>query len=134
MDLVVTSPPYLGVIDYARAHRLDYLWMNWSFDLERSDEIGARYKRWRKGAVEDYLASMRECWREMHRVTRNRGYCAVVIGESRRFPNTVESTLRDLEDLMPMVWGPVPRNPTRRRVSDRQARGAVEFVCVFQKL
>lgn len=133
INMVVTSPPYMGVIDYTRANRLLYLWLNWPFELERAAEIGARFKRWRLAAVDDYLAEMRSCWREIHRVLRPGSYCAIVIGESRRFPETVEKTLADLQDLMPRVWGPTARQPSRRRVSDRSARAAVEYLCVFQK-
>jgi hypothetical protein len=133
IDLIVTSPPYIGVIDYTRANRLLYGWMGWPFDQERSIEIGARFKRRRLRVVEDYLAEMRECWKEMHRVLRRGAYCAIVIGESRRYPGTVDRTLSDLEKLMPRVWGPRSRNPSRRRVSERGAREAVEHLCVFRK-
>lgn len=134
IDLVVTSPPYIGVIDYARAHRLLYLWENWSLQTERSAEIGARFKRSRKLAVSEYLANMRDCWKELHRVMRVGAYCAVVIGESRRFPGTATESLRELEQLLPRVWGPVTRSPSRRRVSERLARDPVETVCVFQRI
>jgi hypothetical protein len=133
VDLIVTSPPYIGVIDYARAHRLLYLWENWSLQTERTDEIGARFKRFRKPNVGDYLDNMRDCWQELHRVMRVGAYCAVVIGESRRFPGTATETLRELEQRLPRVWGPVTRSPSRRRVSERLAREPIEIVCVFQK-
>ncbi len=106
VDLIVTSPPYIGVIDYTRANRLLYSWMGWSLDRERSVEIGARFKRRRLRVVEEYLAEMRECWREMHRTLRPGAHCAIIIGESRRYPGTVDRTLSDLEMLMPRVWGP----------------------------
>src|SRR5207248_2369085 len=35
VDLVITSPPYLGMIDYVLANRLTYLWMNWPIDEDR---------------------------------------------------------------------------------------------------
>ena len=134
VDLVVTSPPYIGVIDYARANRLLYLWQNWPLQTERSEEIGARFKRSRKLVVGEYLSSMRDCWQELHRVMRVGAYCAVVIGESRRFPGTAAETLRDLEQRLSRVWGPVSRSPSRRRVSERLGRESVEIVCVFQKV
>jgi hypothetical protein len=45
VDLVVTSPPYIGVIDYTHANRLLYAWMGWSMDPDRRAEIGARFRR-----------------------------------------------------------------------------------------
>ncbi len=133
VDLVVTSPPYLGVIDYTRANRLLYAWMGWELQRERSEEIGARFKRRRLQSVDQYCTEMGQCWHEISRVLRHGAYCAVVIGESRRHGGAVQRTLSDLETLMPRVWGPVQRNPSRRRVSERKGREAVEHLCVFRK-
>ena len=133
VDLIVTSPPYVGVIDYTRANRLLYLWMGWPFDTDRHAEIGARYKRTRRRFVEEYEGDISACWTEFHRVLHDRGYCALVIGESRPFQGTVERVLAKLEQLMPLVWGPVPRRPQRRRVSDRMASQPIEHICVFHK-
>ena len=134
IDLVVTSPPYVAVVDYTRANRLLYTWMGWSLSGERNEEIGARFKRWRLQTVGEYVSQMRECWSEIDRVLRPGAYCAVVLGESRRFPGTAEQTLTDLSKLMSRVWGPVTRNPSRRRVSDRGANEAVENLYVFRKI
>lgn len=133
IDLIVTSPPYIGVIDYTRANRLLYTWMGWSMESERRDEIGARFRRQRLAAVAQYLTDMRAARDEIFRVLRPGAYCAIVIGESRKFPGTVERTMADFEELMPLVWGPVARRPSRRRVSDRTAQEAVEFIYVFRK-
>jgi len=133
VDLVITSPPYIGVIDYVRANRLLYMWMGWPFDEERAEEIGARHKRQRLTAERQYLDEMRACWHEIYRVLRPNGHLAVVIGESRAFPGTFERTLDELAQLMPILWGPRERMPTRRRVADRAARDAREVVLVAVK-
>jgi hypothetical protein len=129
----VTSPPYVGVIDYARANRLAYLWRNWNLDEERKEETGARYKRGRKSLKESYLDEMRICWKEVARVLKPGGFCAVVIGESRAFPGTVEPTLADMSCLLSPAWGVKERRPSRRRVSDRSASDAVEYLMVWRK-
>ncbi|ACH37359.1 hypothetical protein Gbem_0328 [Citrifermentans bemidjiense Bem] len=134
VDLVVTSPPYAGVIDYTHANRLLYLWMGWPMGEERADEIGARYRRNRKNAVEEYLSDMRLCRDQIHRVLKKGSYCAIVVGESKKFPNTASLLIEDFSQSMPIVWGPKSRYLSRRRVSDRVAGDPVEFVCVFQKL
>lgn len=133
VDLIVTSPPYVGVIDYVKANRLLYLWMNWPFDQERAGEIGARFKRRRPAIVAEYLGDMAACWREFHRVLKPGGAAAIVIGESRAFPGTCEKTIEDLDALMPVIWGPKKRVSTRRRVAERAAREALELVLVAQK-
>ena len=133
VDLVVTSPPYVGVIDYTHANRLLYLWMNWPMSDERESEIGARYRRKRQAMVQEYLADMDLTWSEIYRVLKPGGYCAIVIGESRKFPGTVAETASALQKRMPLVWGPFARRPSRRRVSDRDASEAIEEIMVFRK-
>jgi hypothetical protein len=133
VDLVVTSPPYISMIDYAHANRLLYAWMGWPLRSERDDEIGARYRRGRKGVVNDYLADMKLARDEIKRVLRPEGYCAIILGQSKKFPGTVEKVFADFSDVLALVWGPVARNPSRRRVSDRSAGDPVEFIAVFQK-
>ena len=132
-DLIVTSPPYVGVIDYTHANRLLYAWMGWSMAEERTCEIGARYKRERLGLVGQYLADMDACWGEMSRVLRPGAFCAIVIGESRKFPGSVDATMQRLGTTLELVWGPIARSPTRRRVSDREAKPATEQIFVFRK-
>lgn len=133
IDVVITSPPYVGMIDYTRANRLLYLWMGWALDYERSLEIGARYKRGRKACLDEYLREMGACWKELHRVLKPQGFCALIIGESRKFPGAVKETVKELEGWMPIYWGPVDRKVSRRRLSDRNASEMVEQVCVFRK-
>jgi len=133
VDLVVTSPPYVGVIDYTHANRLLYAWMGWSMALERQDEIGARFRRNRRNAVSEYRADMRLVRDEIRRVLRPGAYCAIVIGASRRFPNAVQELVTEFAEGLPLVWGPRPRLSSRRRISDRAAQEAVEFVCAFRK-
>jgi hypothetical protein len=133
VDLIVTSPPYVGVIDYTRANRLLYTWMGWSIADERRDEIGARFRRQRNSVVDEYLADMRSARNETYRVLRRGAFCAIVLGESKAFPGTAARVFANFGELMPIVWGPVPRQPSRRRVSDQAARDPVESVCVFRK-
>lgn len=133
VDLVVTSPPYVGVIDYAHANRLLYAWMGWSLRVERVDEIGARFRRTRRNALAEYLTEMRQVRDEIHRVLKPGAHCALVIGASRRFPDAVDRVVAGFAERMSLVWGPKPRLPSRRRVSDRAAQEPVEFVCAFRK-
>lgn len=133
IDLVVTSPPYIGVIDYTHANRLIYTWMGWSMRTEREYEIGARFRRAKVNALVEYEANLRQARDEIYRVLKPGAACALVLGESRRFPFTAHRIMSDFARIMPIVWGPVPRTPTRRRVAERAARETVELVCVFRK-
>lgn len=133
VDLIVTSPPYIGVIDYTRAHRLLYLWFGWDLDGEKAAEIGARYKRHRKDIAGEYHRDMCLVWAELKRVLRRGGHCAVVLGESRKFFGSAEAALTVLGQNMDLVWGPTKRSSTRRRVSDRAASESFETVTVFRR-
>lgn len=133
VDLVVTSPPYLGMIDYARANRLTFAWFDWDLSGEMQNEIGARFKRGRRTVEGQYVESMSLASAEVSRILRPGGYCAIVIGSSRRFPGASDVVLDLFGRSLSNVWGPVARVPTRRRVSERFGTEPVEFICVFRK-
>lgn len=133
VDLIVTSPPYAGMIDYALAHRLLYMWMNWDLSEDKNDEIGARYKRKRRDLLGEYLSDMEACWKEMVRVLKPGRACAVVLGESRKYPGAAKQAFKLFETMAPQIWGPVGRSPSRRRLSDRQATEPLEFISIFVK-
>lgn len=133
IDLVVTSPPYLGMIDYVHAQRLLYLWMGWSIIGDRDHEIGARYRRNRLTARAEYLQGMAKCIAEIVRVLRPGGHCALVIGASQKFPDAASEVLRLFSQDLRSVWGPVERSPSRRRVSSRSGKPPVELLNVLIK-
>ncbi|WP_316218966.1 MULTISPECIES: DNA methyltransferase [unclassified Bradyrhizobium] len=133
VDLVVTSPPYVGMIDYVHANRLIYLWMGWPLQDERHAEIGARFRRHRKRAAEEYFSDMQQVRDEIIRVLKPGGFCALVLGESRRFPGAAHQVFSDFGVSAPLQWGPIARYPSRRRVSERAAGEPVEYIAVFQK-
>ena len=133
VDLVVTSPPYVGMIDYVHANRLIYLWMGWPLKNERHAEIGARFRRNRKSAVDEYFRDMRNVRNEIIRVLKPGSFCALVLGESRRFPGAAQQVFSDFSMVAALQWGPIARNPTRRRVSERGASEPIEYIAIFQK-
>lgn len=133
VDHVVTSPPYLGMIDYARANRLTYSWFGWNLGREMQAEIGARFKRGRRACEAEYIGAMSEVAAEITRVLRVGGYCAIVIGSSRRFPAASKAVIDMFSQSLATVWGPVSRVPTRRRVSERHGTEPVEYICIYRK-
>src|SRR6266511_3521758 len=133
MDLIVTSPPYLGMIDYALANRLTYLWFGWSLTEDRDLEIGARYRRKSKNVAQDYLQSVAQVSKQMVRVLKTGGHCAIVIGSSRKFQQMAELIATVFGEQLRLTWGPIKRIPTKRRISERKGTEPVELVCVFRK-
>jgi hypothetical protein len=134
VDLVVTSPPYLGMIDYANANRLTYNWFSLEMAEDRRSEIGARARRNNLSEPSSYLQAIRLSVAEMTRILKSQRFCAVVIGSSRKFPNMAERVLDIFSEHLRVVFGPVSRMPTRRRVSSRQGTPPNELVCVFRKV
>jgi len=93
VDLVVTSPPYFGVCDYVKAQRLSMEWFGWAIEDNRKQEIGARSKRHRLTASDDYLKELDDVLEMIYRVLRKGGYAAFVFGES----NSRTSVLADFK-------------------------------------
>lgn len=77
VQLTVTSPPFLDVVQYTRDNWLR-CWFN-GFDAER---IGEHITMSR--TVEDWEAEMAAVLLELHRVTRPGGWVAFEVGEVRR--------------------------------------------------
>jgi DNA methylase len=133
VDLVVTSPPYLAMIDYSTAQRLTYMWRGLPMDNERRQELGARWRRNRLSEAADYESAMSLSVSEIERVLKPSALCAIVIGASRKFPDMAEKVIASFAANLETVWGPTPRTPTRRRVSVRQGEAPTEYICVFRK-
>lgn len=82
VDLVVTSPPYFGVVDYVKSQRLTMEWFGYDISTHRSLETGARSKRSRLAARQEYLDEIQEIFSQTARVMRRNAYCCIVIGQS----------------------------------------------------
>jgi hypothetical protein len=133
VDLVVTSPPYLGMIDYALANRLTYLWFDWPIGEDREAEIGARFRRNRTRADVEYLDLMDLAAMKIARSLKGGGFCAIVIGASRKFPGMTQKVVEQFSHYLEPIRPPIVRTPSRRRVSDRSGSRFQELVCVFRK-
>jgi len=75
-DLILSSPPYFGALDYARDNRLR-LWFlgekNWK-KLDQSLTASEKI----------YLPQMSKCLVEMHRILKKNRYCVLVLGDVER--------------------------------------------------
>ncbi len=88
-DLIVTSPPYLGIADYLTGFRLAYQWFDLVEDLDhlKRSEIGARYRRHTKKNTK--LATYKEDFdavsEQMVNALKSRGYLCLVLGEPKQY-------------------------------------------------
>jgi DNA modification methylase len=108
VQLIVTSPPYFGVADYVKAQRLTLEWRGKEIEPLRLSEIGARSKRRRLTAADEYLEECRCVLIECRRVLQKGRACAVIFGESSerapihsKFIEAVESCNFKLEYSAP---------------------------------
>lgn len=97
VDLVVTSPPYFGVCDYVKAQRLPMEWFGYDIEPYRLKEVGARSKRHRGRAYEEYLAELSESFHKVQEWLRPGGFCVVVIGESSKRDSVISQVKNNLE-------------------------------------
>jgi len=97
VDCVVTSPPYFGVTDYMKAQRLTMEWGGCAIEPLRQREIGARSKRHRAAALEEYLTELDIVFRQIHRVMKDGATAVIVFGQS---PSRPDAHTRFLENLL----------------------------------
>lgn len=99
VDLVVTSPPYFGVADYVKAQRLSFEWDAINIEPYRVKEIGARSKRHRKQALEQYLADLESAFSGLRQTLKEGAPCIVVFGESSSRAPTFEAFMERMQKV-----------------------------------
>jgi hypothetical protein len=132
-DVVITSPPYVGMIDYVLANRLTYLWFGWPLLKDRDIEIGARCRRNRRTEPQEYLHWISVACDRIYSMLRPGGYCAIVIGASRKHHEMATRVVGVFAESLQLIWGPKRRVPGRRRVSERKGTEPTELICVYRK-
>tara|TARA_R110002051_G_scaffold308700_1_gene380863 strand:+ start:499 stop:1737 length:1239 start_codon:yes stop_codon:yes gene_type:complete len=92
VDLVVTSPPFLDVVQYAQDN-----WLRcWFADLDVSVVPIAMHKK-----VEDWQAFVRDTFVELARVVRSGGHVAFEVGEVRNGKVQLEKVVLDAIEGLP---------------------------------
>jgi SAM-dependent methyltransferase len=94
VNMVLTSPPYFGVCDYVKAQRLSMEWFGYDIEPLRLNEVGARSKRHRLTAVQEYIGDLGAVVRELYRCLKPGGKFALLLGESERRAPVLHRTRR----------------------------------------
>ena len=115
VDLVVTSPPYYGVVDYIKSQRLSLEWLGIPIEEHRLKEIGARSKRHRRAAHLQFGEELRQCFAAVTNVLKPGGACAVVFGISPKRDFTFEGLLTILADAGLELQSDYSRDVSKQR-------------------
>lgn len=89
VQLTVTSPPFLDIVQYAKDN-----WLRCWFNGIDADEVGRRMTISRD--VDDWAAAMQKVFLELYRVTRGGGWVAFEVGEVRRGAVRLEEVVAPL--------------------------------------
>jgi DNA modification methylase len=114
IDLVITSPPYIGLIDYHEQHRYSYELLG----LARNDaaEIGAAAKGKSKAAHSTFINEIGDVFENTRRYLRKGGHVVIVVGDRE---NLYEGLAEKL--------GFVEEQKLRRHVNRRTGRRSTDF-------
>lgn len=114
--LVVCSPPYFGVVDYVKAQRLTMEWFGLDIQIYRTMETGARSKRTRLKAFEEYISDIKAVFVQVERVLQPGGYCCMILGQSTKRRETIPQLIDALNDAgLPLSMQIVRDVALRRR-------------------
>lgn len=139
-DAVVTSPPYPCVIDYTRAQRLSFEFFGWNRDEGEEVEIGARWKRFRKRQIDEYVQDLARAFANINAVLRHGGLVGLVIDAVRRTRRDLPKPPPvDIPEILKRTFGYVNVGDTQvrklssQRLLDRKGSRNQEFIVVLQK-
>lgn len=113
-DMVLTSPPYVGLIDYHEQHR--YAFELLGLPEAREREIGASWKGGSQRAVQEYMDQITEVFRNVMRGMPRGGVMVVIVHDRRDLYDTIAQRLQVRVE-----------HKFRRHVNRRTGRRADDF-------
>lgn len=121
IDMIFTSPPYLGLIDYHEQHKYSYELL----DLENNEdkEIGAAKKGKSNGAKEDYIKGINQVLRHSKKYMTDNALAVIVINDKYNLYDAAEVGFEDI--------GKVERHVNRR--TGRRNSAFFESVLIWRK-
>lgn len=137
VDLIITSPPYLGVTDYVTGFRLAHLWYNFDCDINtlKHEEIGARWKRKRPNGLIEYLNDMDRSMHFMSNCLRPSGHICLVLGEAKKYSDTIlDKVVKCATGILGLkVVSSFQRNINQNFFINQNGGVATETIFVFRK-
>jgi hypothetical protein len=131
VDAIITSPPYMGQLDYGRDNRLR-LWFLGQKDWRKLDKAGTPNET-------EFLHLMRSCLRGWQSLLRPKGACILVLGDSHcrsyhtSLPNAVARIATEEVGGYSLEWKHSEAIPNNRRVRRGLAGNIKETVLVLSR-
>jgi site-specific DNA-adenine methylase len=123
-DMIITSPPYVGLIDYHQQHKYAYELLG--LKNNETKEIGAAYKGSSKKAQEEYTNGIRSVLLNVRKYLAKRGVVVIVVNDKYNlYDKLVPETGFRLEDKL-------LRHVNRR--TGRRADDFFEEILVWEKV
>jgi hypothetical protein len=137
VDLIVTSPPYPFSTDCARSQRLSFWWLEESLEDDREVEVGARYKRHRQNALEDYFQELETCFAHIAVTLKPGKRLCLVMGvpQGQRDKGDILSRVISLVTAQGLSerFARVTRCPSRNRLVNREGAKTDETIVFLEK-
>ncbi len=131
IDAIITSPPYMRQLDYARDNRLRLWFLNVKSYRELDEKISPKEM--------DFIKIMKECLIAWKEVLKDNGKCVLFVGDnfSRKYrlklPEIIEQiALYEVGDYK-LIFKHESIIPTKRRVRRNYSGNKSETILVFQK-
>lgn len=113
-DLAITSPPYVGLIDYHEQHRYAYELLGLPFQAEH--EIGAAFKGHSANAKKNYCEEIGEVFANVRRHLKTGGHVVIIVNDKDK-----------LYDYLAGKTGFVVEERLKRHVNRRTGRRSGDF-------
>lgn len=91
VDMVITSPPYVGLIDYHEQHRYAYELLG--LRMQEQEEIGAAFKGNSEKARRDYIDGIAQVFSNLLPYLKKDGVAAVVVNDKFRLYEELPSKI-----------------------------------------
>lgn len=98
---IITSPPYLCMVDYSLGHRLSYYWLYPErLESEFDMEIGSRRKRTNPEKIfQEYISDMFMFIKSAKALIRKDGYLCIVIGQPEAEAFSKKKVIEEIDDI-----------------------------------
>lgn len=134
VDLIVTSPPYPFAVDFIKYHRITLYWMEKDVEQLSNQEVGARNKRNKKKAIDDFFNEMKKIYLHIMKSVKIDGYWCMTIGDTTRQKEKISFVDWTIELFQSNGWK-VEKNSFRYLQNQTMAQKRIkkEAVLVFKK-